>query len=135
MYRLAPKYGVKYHLPLLKCRRSCQLHYKIINVQNISLPLLQCRCSCQLHYKIINVWSTSLSLLQCRRSCQYFCSTPTVLFSHVVESWKCTNTRNLWLRRQNPCPHWSLESQSQLWFRATQTWRINRPVYGGRTTT
>ena len=46
----------------------------------------------------------------------------TVLFSHVVESWKCTNTSNLWLRRQNLCPHWSLESGSQLWFHATQTW-------------
>ena len=27
-----------------------------------------------------------MPLLQCRRSCQYFCSTPTVFFSHVVKA-------------------------------------------------
>ena len=46
----------------------------MINVWNTSLPLLQCRRSCQLHYIIFNVWSPSLPLLQCQCSCQYLCS-------------------------------------------------------------
>ena len=80
------------------------------------------------------VWNMSLPLMECQRSCQIFCSTTNykvgavlgaalcthvlysclvsslsadplaVLFTHVVKSWKSTNTRNLWLGMPEPLP-------------------------------
>ena len=66
-------------------------------------------CYLVLEYFFLNLAITCKNLLLLLvdvRLCTVYSGTElsTVLFIHVVESWNCTNTRNLWLGTPEPLP-------------------------------
>ena len=97
---------------------------RIILTRVILLYWFHCVWKCHCHYFSVDAHAKNSSL---------GADPLTQLFSHVVESWNSTNTRNLWLGMQNHCqklasrPMRSLEKLSH-WLTNwhTEKWLIER---------